>query len=316
MPIIKVRFKYSNNIKTTLFKSLDSTKMSYLILEKFKDWDLFLLNSFCIIKEFRKIINQALSYNLLLNNKNIKHNLDDTKIKLNKKSYSKFSTVFFITLYDDLGGKNYFFEIKTPQILINYQSDMIKLYEKMYELNMKEAIQLNKMRKSFWPEDMINRCLIVEEKSIYNKKWVETKLELDDKIFDFDNDLLKFIKRQDSFLNEIINNKSILRITILFPTIYWFVSNSLEQKKYDMKRSEFEELFELPICDWYQYIIDNFQKIKEESNKRMKKNDLKKRNTVLINLDKKIRNKTRRKSLRHSMMPLQIDKNNIEENSK
>ena len=316
MPKIKVRFKYQNGHKTTLIKSLDSTHMSYLILENFKDWDLFLLNSFCIIKEFRNTINSALSYNPNLHNKNIKIDLDDTKIKLNKKSYSKFSTVFFITLYDDLGGKNYYFEIKTPQILINYQSDMIKLYEKMYELNMKEAIQLNKMRKSFWPEDMINRCLIVEEKSKYNKKWVETKLELDDKIFDFDNDLLKFIKRQDSFLNEIINNKSILRITILFPTIYWFASNSLEQKKYDMKRSEFEELFELPICDWYQYIIDNFQKIKEESNKRMKKNDLKKRNTVLINLDKKIRNKTRRKSLRHSMMPLQINKNNIEENSK
>ena len=50
MPKIKVRFKYPNNIKTTLIKSLNSTKMSYLFLENFKDWDLFLLNSFFIMK--------------------------------------------------------------------------------------------------------------------------------------------------------------------------------------------------------------------------------------------------------------------------
>ena len=313
MPKIKVRFKYPNGHKTTLIKSLDSTHMSYLILEDFKDWDLFLLNSFCIIKDFRTTINSALSYNPNLNNKRNKIDLDDTKIKLNKKSYSKFSTVFFITLYDDLGGKNYYFEIKTPQILINYQSDVIKYFEKIYELNMKEAIQLNKMRKSFWPEDMINRCLTVEEKSSHIEKWVETKLELDNKIFDFDNDLLKFITRQDSFLNEIISNKSILKITILFPTIFWFASNNLEQKKYNMKRSEFEELFEMPMSDWYQYIINNFQNIKEESNKRMKKNDLKKRNTVLINnVDKKnINPKTRRKSFRHSMMPLHTHEDKV-----
>ena len=302
MPKIKVRFKYKNGHKTTLIKSLDSTHMSYLILEKFKDWDLFLLNSFCIIKEFRNTINSVLSYNPNLNNKNMKIDLDDTKIKLNKKSYSKFSTVFFITLYDDLGGKNYFFEIKTPQILINYQSDIIKNYEKIYELNMKEAIQLNKMRKSFWPEDMINRCLIVEEKNMYNKKWVETKLELDNKILDFDNDLLRFIKRQESFSNEIINNKSILKIIILFPKIIWFDSHNLIQKIYNMKRTEFEELFEMSMNDWYQYIIKNFQEIKKESNKQMRSHNPTKKNSFMISNYHKMRNKTRRKSLRYSVM--------------
>ena len=119
MPKIKVRFKYPNNIKTTLIKSLNSTKMSYLFLENFKDWDLFLLNSFFIMKEFRKIINQALSYNLLLNNKNIKHNLDDPKIKLSHKNYSKYSSVFFITFHNESTYKNLYFEINTPKIKIN-----------------------------------------------------------------------------------------------------------------------------------------------------------------------------------------------------
>jgi hypothetical protein len=96
MPKIKVRFKYKNGHKTTLIKSLDSTHMSYLILEKFKDWDLFLLNSFCIIKEFRKTINHALSYNPLINNKNIKLDLDDQKLKLHKSKENKFSFIFFI----------------------------------------------------------------------------------------------------------------------------------------------------------------------------------------------------------------------------
>ena len=36
MPKIKVRFKYSNGFKTSLIKSLDSTYMSYLVLENFK----------------------------------------------------------------------------------------------------------------------------------------------------------------------------------------------------------------------------------------------------------------------------------------
>ncbi len=297
MPKIKVRFKYQNGHKTTLIKSLDSTHMSYLILENFKDWDLFLLNSFCIIKEFRNTINSALSYNPNLHNKNIKIDLDDTKIKLNKKSYSKFSTVFFITLYDDLGGKNYYFEIKTPQILINYQSDMIKLYEKMYELNMKEAIQLNKMRKSFWPEDMINRCLIVNE-NMKDKK-VETFLELDEKIFEFDNDLLKFIKRQDSFLNEIIKNKSLLKIIIIFPNIIWYDSSDLNQRKYNLSRQEFEQLFELPIMNWYTFILQNFKKIKNSQNNRaVNFRGVEKKNTVISSSVRNLK-RIRQKSLRN-----------------
>ena len=147
MPKIKVRFKYKNGHKTTLIKSLDSTHMSYLILEKFKDWDLFLLNSFCIIKEFRKTINQALSYNLLLNNKNTKHNLDDPKIKFSQKNSSKYSSVFFITIHNETISKNLYFEINSPTIKINYNSEGFAPYEKIYHLNLKEAIQLNRMRK-------------------------------------------------------------------------------------------------------------------------------------------------------------------------
>ena len=298
MPKMKVRFKYFNNIKTTLIKSLDSTRMSYLILENFKDWDLFLLNSFCIIKQFRKTINQALSYSLLLNKKNLKFDLDDPKIKLNKNNYSTFSSVFFITFQNESLGKNIYFEINTPKIKVNYKSDNVESYEKIYNLNIKEAIQLNKMRKSFWPEDMINRCLSVREES----KKVETTLELDQKIFDFDNDLLKYIKRQDNFFSEIIRNKAIIKITIIFPSISFYNSTDLNQKKYNLSRDEFEELFEMPIINWYKYVINNFKKIKNLNVNKTLVNQRKsdKKNTSIPNSLRNVK-RIRQKSLRNSI---------------
>ena len=308
MPKIKVRFKYLNNTKTSIIKSLDTTHMSYLVLEKFKDWDLFLLNSFCIIKEFRKRINQSLSYNPLINNKNIKLDLDAQKLKLHKSKENKFSFIFFMTLFDELGGKNYYFQINCPKIQINYVIDGIKPYEKIFDLKIKEAIQLNKMRKSFWPEDMINRCLVIEEKQTKEKNWIESKLELDNKIFDFDNDLLKYIQRRDKFLSEIISKKSILKINLLFPIIIWFNSINLTEKIYNLKRNEFEELFDIPLNNWHEYIINNYKKIHDNSKVNLKDRDEIKKNTVLKS--DKIRRKTRKKSVKNPFIPLTITRDN------
>ena len=158
------------------------------------------------------------------------------------------------------------------------------------------------MRKSFWPEDMINRCLTIQERKKKNHKIIETKLELDKKIFDFDNDLLKFIKRQDNFLNEIIINKSILKINLLLPSILWHSSNELFQLYYNLERNEFEELFELPMINWYDYIIRNFPKIKELSSNRIEKEKNKKKTTVENLLEKPIRNFGRKKSIRSSLI--------------
>ncbi len=308
MPKIKVRFKYLNNTKTSIIKSLDTTHMSYLVLEKFKDWDLFLLNSFCIIKEFRKRINQSLSYNPIMNNKNIKLDLDEQNLKLNKLKENKFSFIFFMTLFDELGGKNYYFQINCPKIQINYVIDGIKPYEKIFDLKIKEAIQLNKMRKSFWPEDMINRCLVIEEKQTKEKNWIESKLELDNKIFDFDNDLLKYIQRRDKFLSEIISKKSILKINLLFPIIIWFNSINLTEKIYNLKRNEFEELFEIPLNNWHEYIINNYQKIHDNSKVKLIDRNDNKQNTYLKS--DKIRRKTRKKSVRNPFIHLTIGGDN------
>jgi hypothetical protein len=138
------------------------------------------------------------------------------------------------------------------------------------------------MRNSFWPEDMINRCLDIKEK--VKENLIESKLELDKKIFDFDNDLLRFIKRQDTFLNEIIRNKSILKITILFPSIIYYSSIKLIKNKYNLTREEFEELFELSVFDWYKYIIKNISKIEKIQKKERIINfrDNDKKNTVMM----------------------------------
>ena len=304
MPKIKVRFKYLNGYKTSLIKSLDSTHLSYLLLEKFKDWDLFLVDSFCLIKEFRKTINQVLSYSPTINNKNIKLNLDKTKIKLYRKKLNKNSLSFFISFFNDndLNGKNVLFDIKTPKIQINYKDTDIEPYEKIYNLNLKESIQLNKMKRSFWPEDIVNKCLKIKEgKSIYFKKKIETKLELDKNIFDFDSDLFKYIKRQKEFLNMIQNSKK-LKINLYFPKIYWYINvfenNSFIEKIYLMNREEFEELFEKPMKEWYKFIINNINKIKSSSKSAKNLNDQKYPNYLYSSKDI---SKIRKGSVRHSV---------------
>ena len=304
MPKIKVRFKYLNGYKTSLIKSLDSTHLSYLLLEKFKDWDLFLVDSFCLIKEFRKTINQVLSYSPTINNKNIKLNLDKTKIKLYRKKLNKNSLSFFISFFNDndLNGKNLLFDIKTPKIQINYKDTDIEPYEKIYNLNLKESIQLNKMKRSFWPEDIVNKCLKIKEgKSIYFKKKIETKLELDKNIFDFDSDLFKYIKRQKEFLNMIQNSKK-LKINLYFPKIYWYINvfenNSFIEKIYLMNREEFEELFEKPMKEWYKFIINNINKIKSSSKSAKNLNDQKYPNYLYSSKDI---SKIRKGSVRHSV---------------
>ena len=288
MPKIKVRFKYSNGMKNTIVKSLDTTHISYLFLENFKDWDLFLVDSFCLIKEFRKTINQALSYNNI-NKENIKINLDDTKVKLYRMKLNNYSIIFFLSFLNENDIKNGLFEIKSPQIQIIYNGDNILPYEKIYNLTLKEAIQLNKMRKSFWPEDLIKKSLIIEETSIYifNKRQINTKLELDDKIFDFDCDLLKFIKRQTNYLNTNKNKNNSLKIHLFFPTIRWFKgvmnNNIFFERIYKMKRNEFENLFEKPINEWYKFIIKNEQKIKLESIISNNQDDILKKGTQNLN---------------------------------
>ena len=164
------------------------------------------------------------------------------------------------------------------------------------------------MRKSFWPEDMINRCLVIEEKQTKEKNWIESKLELDNKIFDFDNDLLKYIQRRDKFLSEIISKKSILKINLLFPIIIWFNSINLTEKIYNLKRNEFEELFDIPLNNWHEYIINNYKKIHDNSKVNLKDRDEIKKNTVLKS--DKIRRKTRKKSVKNPFIPLTITRDN------
>ena len=304
MPKIKVRFKYSNGMKNTIVKSLDTTHISYLFLENFKDWDLFLVDSFCLIKEFRKTINQALSYNNI-NKENIKINLDDTKVKLYRMKLNNYSIIFFLSFLNENDIKNGLFEIKSPQIQIIYNGDNILPYEKIYNLTLKEAIQLNKMRKSFWPEDLIKKSLIIEETSIYmfNKRQINTKLELDDKIFDFDCDLLKFIKRQTNYLNTNKNKNNSLKIHLFFPTIRWFKgvmnNNIFFERIYKMKRNEFENLFEKPMNEWYIFFIQNEQKIKLESIISNNQDDILKKGTQ--NLNSFNIPKIKKETVRHSV---------------
>jgi hypothetical protein len=156
MPHIKMRFKYINKSKITIYKTFNIKYVSYLIKENYKDWDLFSLNSLCIYKDFRDNVNQALSYHkIILRNKCV--NLDDIIYKLNSEKIANNSLEFFATFENKDNFENIFVNITSPTIAINFKESGFNKTNN-FKLNFKEAVQLNKMRSSFEPEEMINRC--------------------------------------------------------------------------------------------------------------------------------------------------------------
>ena len=120
LPHFKTRIKFSNGNKLTFFKTIEIKHISYLIKENYKDWDLFLLNTFCIYKDFRYLINNALSYNNEYKNNNY-INFDENKSKLNFNNNMKNSLEFYIVEKDKNNiFKNLYFKISSPYVEISY----------------------------------------------------------------------------------------------------------------------------------------------------------------------------------------------------
>ena len=297
MPHIKMRFKYINKSKITIYKTFNIKYVSYLIKENYKDWDLFSLNSLCIYKDFRDNVNQALSYNQnKIKNKYI--NLDDIIYKLNSEKMSNNSLEFFATFENDDNFENIFVNIISPSIAINFKENGFN-NTNYFKLKFKEAIQLNKMRESFEPEEMINRCA---EKKISYSSDKKTKrdyyiLNLNENIFSFDESILKYIKKEKS---NIYDSKNKQFIQLYYCNIEWANNINPVINVYTLEKNEYEQMLDLSIKEWDFFILKMFHQIQIKSVTYQTKYKIK-RQTMFDSSNKLMRIKIPKKVYRHSV---------------
>ena len=279
LPHFKTRIKFSNGNKLTFFKTIEIKHISYLIKENYKDWDLFLLNTFCIYKDFRYLINNALSYNNEYKNNNY-INFDENKSKLNFNNNMKNSLEFYIVEKDKNNiFKNLYFKISSPYVEISYIKPNILenlISSKKIQLTFKEAIQLNKLRNSWYPEEIIKKCCIIKYNNYNNfltkKNYKdnindnnEIDLNLNKYIYGFDETILKFIKRSKFPIPDKKVTKKNFNIKLIPPEIHWSEKITEKLFKYSMERKDYEKLFDLPLNEWEPFILKLLPKIKEHS---------------------------------------------------
>jgi hypothetical protein len=293
LPHFKTRIKFSNGNKLTFFKTIEIKHISYLIKENYKDWDLFLLNTFCIYKDFRCLINNALSYNNEYKNNNY-INFDENKSKLNFNNNMKNSLEFYIVEKEknDI-FKNLYFKISSPYVEISYIKPNILenlISSKKIQLTFKEAIQLNKLRNSWYPEEIIKKCCILKNNN-YNNSFTkinfkdkinnnnnnEIDLNLNKYIFGFDETILKFIKRSKIPIPDKKVTRKNFNIKLIPPEIHWSEKITEKLFKYSMERKDYEKLFDLPLNEWETFILKLLPKIKEHSSNLLNDDDVRKK---------------------------------------
>ena len=278
LPSMKIVYKniFFNN-KVTFKKNLDYNYIYYFLDKNFLDWDLICMQNFSSFKKFREINNKILSYNFSnLNNKKI-YNLTKKSNVNNKNCFE-----FFITKKVQLLYFNYYFLLKSPKIQIvftnpsNINNLLINNFSlpemeiKFFTISFKTAIQLYKLKNYFEPEDLIYKSIEIKTiDSIINQK--EEKMNFSDKIklisteeilnninskiFDFDFDIIKFIKKEKAIKN---NN-----IMIFIPSLIlnWIDNNNFREKFYKMTKEETEKFFNINENSWEFYFYNNIENI-------------------------------------------------------
>ena len=171
LPQIKMSIKCGGNCKVKFFSNINITSMGDLIKNKFNKWDYFLLVSFTELKLFRYEINKILcgkyennnSYSngkkIFKKDKNIKRivfNLNPMNIILNtiKKKDKSYSFLYSYNILKNNEHQTFYITLKLPQITISYHN-LIYYYIKKFDIDFKRLSQINKLRKSFLPEDLI-----------------------------------------------------------------------------------------------------------------------------------------------------------------
>ena len=176
LPQIRINIKNDYGYKIKFFSTIEIQTLGDLIKNSFYNWDLYILLYFSELKLFRYEINKILCgrykniFNENFNNnfKNIKRgkkisfNLNTINIILNSKIKNRKSYGFFFShqRLEDNGNETYYINMRMPQISISLNNSFYS-FNKKFEFSIKEMSQINKLRRSFRPEDIIKYSMII-----------------------------------------------------------------------------------------------------------------------------------------------------------
>ena len=187
LPQIRINIKYNNEYKVKFFSTIDIQTLGDLMKKKFKNWDLFTFIYFSEFKLFRYEINKILcgKYKSIFN-ENIKNdfkskkrrkkicfNLNTINIILNTRIKNRKSYGFFYSHQKYNGNETYYIKLKIPQISISL-NNLLYSFNKKFDISIKEMSQINKLRRSFRPEDIIKYSMII----------IRSKKKTNDMLFD------------------------------------------------------------------------------------------------------------------------------------
>ena len=370
LPQMKISINSQNKISSKFYISLDSNKIIYFLKEKFKLWDFYVLKYFSEYKIFRKEFNKIIYHKDIMTNNleeinKVNNNISNINNKYYKKKFNlnKIKTIpnnskergktfeFFFSQNINNINEGYFFQIKIPKVHISYEYRNNNVIDKYFDLDIKQMIQMNKLRKYFKSEDLVKYSMaIVNEKTksqkrkcssvfemtgrrnikksstlhyscnpyrlsirtastrlsanekdfivseklkflragqkkltikkIYHEKEPKKDIELnlDKYIFNFDDDILKFIKPNlneniNKLNNDMNNIKSVsnskrveknLNIEIGKIKLFW-TCQDLEEYEYCFEEKESQYLLKHPFYIWEKFIENNFNEYKNKA---------------------------------------------------
>ena len=215
LPQMKISIKCGNNNKVRFVSNISIKNMGELINNSFNKWDYFILIYFSELKLFRFEINKILcgkyinndnqnennDFNNKKNIKKITFNLNHINIILNAIKKSDGSYGFFYSKKGLENDKNetYYINLKLPKISISCQN-VLYSFNKKFDIDIKRLSQINKLRKSFLPEDLIKfSMIIIKSKNNINNESESDKQNLK-KIFS-SKKTVKALKRSSSVIS-------------------------------------------------------------------------------------------------------------------
>ena len=240
LPKMNIDLKNENK-KIKFYSCVETKRMGYFLRENFNEWDFYILNYFSEYKLFRSysiknlfdkyILSDSFKNKNTNKNNNLVFNLNNNSVISNSKKIDNNNTYSFF--YSQIAFKekeNYLFKLKIPQINITYNQPNNKIH-KIFELDIKRMSQLNKLRSSFHPKNLIKFGLIYIKE---NKKDIENKINIRK------NFTKKSLKRCSSFhegigkvsTNKFINGRlNLNKLTIRGSNIEHGLKNNNKEKK-------------------------------------------------------------------------------------
>ena len=226
LPQMKISIESNDKRKVKFVSNIDIKTMGNLMKNSFNKWDFYILVYFSELKLFRFEINKILCEKYTNINKriydenknkkekkikNISFNLNKIHVIINTMKNKARSYGLFYS-HKNIKNKNneaYYIKLKIPKINISFHNSIYS-YNKKFDIDIKRMSQINKLRKSFNPEDIIKYSMIII-KGKYNDEDMIKQRAMNKRIF-HSKKTTKYTRRNSYFINK---NKSLSQKNVL-----------------------------------------------------------------------------------------------------